>query len=390
MCIHRESNAHVHSSVKQCLSGMNSNAIRVKRMTPSDDELLAKFQKLMKIASRVKKSDVASALGISEDDLLLKLMDWGDTIPFKINGDKIVVDSVTEFTGLDQQFDTWSKVEEVKDGKLESVPEPARKQTKQEGLVSGDSGEITEENILKQMPDGKWVKISYIIKALDIKEITDARFLEVKLKSLLNQGKLERETQDGKSYYKKKLEPVAKPAARPAAKPAAKPASRPVAQEGEVPRLQELPASEQVSALSKLSKNVMPILKAYEQDFMRKSPKDLDKMLRMLEIEKSRLTVHQLSDKMLRNFIDETIKLINDVKEEQFNRMEQDYCAKVLPGILKKNEKVIKKIVSQIGPDFSDTDAAKLIVEKVIKNKSPFPPSFLLNIILKEIRDNKI
>jgi len=54
------------------------------------------------------------------------------------------------------------------------------------------------------MPDGKWVKISYIIKALNIKEITDARFLEVKLKTLMNQGKLERETQDGKSYYKKK------------------------------------------------------------------------------------------------------------------------------------------------------------------------------------------
>ncbi|MBN2152401.1 MAG: hypothetical protein JW839_13195, partial [Candidatus Lokiarchaeota archaeon] len=63
---------------------------------------------------------------------------------------------------------------------------------------------ITEENILKYMPEGKYVKISYIIKALNITDITDARFLEVKLKTLINQGKLEREMQDGKSYYKKK------------------------------------------------------------------------------------------------------------------------------------------------------------------------------------------
>src|SRR5271157_3779855 len=70
--------------------------------------------------------------------------------------------------------------------------------------ASDEIVKITEENILKYMPDGKWVKISYIIKALNIKEITDARFLEVKLKTLMNQGKLERETQDGKSYYKKK------------------------------------------------------------------------------------------------------------------------------------------------------------------------------------------
>jgi hypothetical protein len=63
---------------------------------------------------------------------------------------------------------------------------------------------LTEENILKYMPEGKYVKISYIIKALNITDITEARFLEVKLKTLINQGKIEREMQDGKSYYKRK------------------------------------------------------------------------------------------------------------------------------------------------------------------------------------------
>nr|MDO8086846.1 hypothetical protein [Candidatus Sigynarchaeum springense] len=70
-------------------------------------------------------------------------------------------------------------------------------------VVSGQI-KLTEDNILRYMPDGKYVKISYIIKALNITDITEARFLEVKLKTLINQGKIEREMQDGKSYYKKK------------------------------------------------------------------------------------------------------------------------------------------------------------------------------------------
>jgi DNA topoisomerase VI B subunit len=69
---------------------------------------------------------------------------------------------------------------------------------------AGAPVKLTEENILKYMPEGKYVKISYIIKALNITDITEARFLEVKLKTLINQGKIEREMQDGKSYYKRK------------------------------------------------------------------------------------------------------------------------------------------------------------------------------------------
>nr|MDO8112605.1 hypothetical protein [Candidatus Sigynarchaeota archaeon] len=71
-------------------------------------------------------------------------------------------------------------------------------------MESGESLDITEENILKCMPDDKWVKIPFLLKALNIKEIGDARYLEIKMKGLLNRGKIERELQDGKSYYKKK------------------------------------------------------------------------------------------------------------------------------------------------------------------------------------------
>jgi hypothetical protein len=63
---------------------------------------------------------------------------------------------------------------------------------------------ITDENILKYMLEGKYVKISYIIRAMNITDVTEARFLEVKLRKLINQGKIQREMQDGRFYYKKK------------------------------------------------------------------------------------------------------------------------------------------------------------------------------------------
>lgn len=63
---------------------------------------------------------------------------------------------------------------------------------------------VTEENILKYMPDGKYVKISYLIKALNIKDINDARFLEMKLKALARDGRIEKIAHEGKSHYKKK------------------------------------------------------------------------------------------------------------------------------------------------------------------------------------------
>ncbi|MHA1683715.1 MAG: hypothetical protein ACTSUE_22445 [Promethearchaeota archaeon] len=64
---------------------------------------------------------------------------------------------------------------------------------------------INEENILKYLPREKYVKISYLIKALGIKDITDARFLDMKLRILVKQGRVEKIKQDSKSHYKKKI-----------------------------------------------------------------------------------------------------------------------------------------------------------------------------------------
>ncbi|MBD3187870.1 hypothetical protein GF325_13625, partial [Candidatus Bathyarchaeota archaeon] len=62
---------------------------------------------------------------------------------------------------------------------------------------------INEENILKRLPSDKPVKISYLIKALGIKDITDARFLDMKLKILMKNGRVERSKIEGKSYFRK-------------------------------------------------------------------------------------------------------------------------------------------------------------------------------------------
>jgi hypothetical protein len=81
------------------------------------------------------------------------------------------------------------------------TPEPVKKE---EGppKVTGPI-KISESNILNYLPNDRWVKISYLIKTLNIKDITDARFLEIKLRTLTKQGRIEKIVQEGKSRYKR-------------------------------------------------------------------------------------------------------------------------------------------------------------------------------------------
>jgi Leucine-rich repeat (LRR) protein len=63
--------------------------------------------------------EVANSLGLSEDELLEKLIEWGESLPFKIQDELIVVDNLDGFMdALDQQFASWSDAERSKDGKL--------------------------------------------------------------------------------------------------------------------------------------------------------------------------------------------------------------------------------------------------------------------------------
>lgn len=155
------------------------------------------------------------------------------------------------------------------------------------------------------------------------------------------------------------------------------------------PRFQDLPIEDRERALKNVSKNVIKLLKMRKPDFLKKKAKDLEKFLELLEVEKGRFTVYRPTDKALRGFIDESIALINQVKEEQLNQVEQHYINRELPQIIKKNEAKIKQYISRIDRYYSDMDAARDIVEKFIK-KSPFPATYLITVILQKIRDKAL
>jgi hypothetical protein len=154
-------------------------------------------------------------------------------------------------------------------------------------------------------------------------------------------------------------------------------------------RFQDLPSDDQHRALKNVSKNVLQLLKIRKPDLLKKKAKDLEKYLELLEVEKGRFTVYRPTDKALRGFIDESIALINQVKEEQLNQLEQQYINQELPKVIKKNEQKIKKFITRIDRYYTDMDAAKNIVEKFIK-KSPFPQSYLITVIVQKIREKKI
>ncbi len=162
-----------------------------------------------------------------------------------------------------------------------------------------------------------------------------------------------------------------------------------VPREPQEKRFQELPVEDQRRAIKSVSKNVQSLLKLRKPDLMKKKAKDLEKYLELLEVEKGRFTVYRPTEKALRGLMDESIALINQVKEEQLNQLEQQYITNELPKIIKKNEDKIKKLIARIDRYYTDMDAARDIVEKFVK-KPPFPPSYLMTVIAQKIRDKAL
>jgi hypothetical protein len=78
----------------------------------NDEELLYKFQRIIKMTSKVKMDAVADVLGLSSKDLFSKLVQWSEHLPFKIDVDMIVVDDTAKLTSaLDKQFAAWDEGE---------------------------------------------------------------------------------------------------------------------------------------------------------------------------------------------------------------------------------------------------------------------------------------
>jgi hypothetical protein len=90
-------------------------------MSQTDSELLKKFQKILVISQEVKKSEVAKYLGLSEEELFGKLVEWGN-LGFKLNKEYIIVENLAEFNAaLDEQFVEWAEKEAQGFGKVDNL-----------------------------------------------------------------------------------------------------------------------------------------------------------------------------------------------------------------------------------------------------------------------------
>jgi len=123
-------------------------------------ELLEKFKKIIKVSQRITKAEVARYLGISEFELVSFIADLGDDLPVKIDGNDIIINDFNDFVDyIDKQFDTWSDMEKLKKGKLESSFEGGTNQTAFSiGMTSpspsvGMSSNSSATNVKKPKPE---------------------------------------------------------------------------------------------------------------------------------------------------------------------------------------------------------------------------------------------
>ena len=66
-------------------------------MSVWDYDLLDKLQEVFQVSQEVKKSDLASFLGISEELLFKKIISWGKALQIKIKGDLIILEDLSTF-----------------------------------------------------------------------------------------------------------------------------------------------------------------------------------------------------------------------------------------------------------------------------------------------------
>ncbi len=84
-------------------------------MSEREMELLQKFQKIINISQEVSQAQIAKYLNISEGELFEYIVEWSNTIPFKIKRDMIIVEDVTDFMrALDKQYDCRTRSELIR------------------------------------------------------------------------------------------------------------------------------------------------------------------------------------------------------------------------------------------------------------------------------------
>jgi hypothetical protein len=62
-----------------------------------EQELLIKFKKLMQSSSKIQQDDCAKLLGLGNQEFSKKLLEWSELLPFKIDGNMIIVENISDF-----------------------------------------------------------------------------------------------------------------------------------------------------------------------------------------------------------------------------------------------------------------------------------------------------
>ncbi|MHA1518794.1 MAG: leucine-rich repeat domain-containing protein [Promethearchaeota archaeon] len=79
-------------------------------MIITENDLLEKFKRIIKMSQEVSQDVVAKFLRLTPDELFGYLVDWVEIIPFKIKGNLIVVEDINDFMkALDLKYNKWSK-----------------------------------------------------------------------------------------------------------------------------------------------------------------------------------------------------------------------------------------------------------------------------------------
>lgn len=90
---------------------------------PGDEKArLEKLAKIMRVAERIEIPRVATILGMDEQVIWERIIDWADEFGFKIDGNFMVIEqeSTDAFIhALEQEFTSWNQKESTADGKVE-------------------------------------------------------------------------------------------------------------------------------------------------------------------------------------------------------------------------------------------------------------------------------
>ncbi|NMC07475.1 MAG: hypothetical protein GYA24_19835 [Candidatus Lokiarchaeota archaeon] len=90
------------------------------RIVEKSPGIMARMEKLFKASRRIKIDDACAVAGLDRTELIGWIIDESERLGVKVDGDYLVVgEDVDTSAWLDEQFSSWDKKEQQKEGKLD-------------------------------------------------------------------------------------------------------------------------------------------------------------------------------------------------------------------------------------------------------------------------------